>query len=145
MAAQAQEQTMKTTKDFSARINALQAELNQLRQDVLADYNSQNNSAAELIRFTVASFYGLTVTEICQPTRARRIAWPRMVAMALTRERTEMSLLDIASVYGRGHHGTALNAAKEVEKICAGNTGERADVDKIRGLLGKVNDPSSGA
>jgi chromosomal replication initiator protein len=66
------------------------------------------------IQATVASRYGLAVSELLSPSRAARVAWPRQLAIYLSREFTATSLQTIGDAFGGRNHATVLHACKRV-------------------------------
>lgn len=52
--------------------------------------------------------------------RPSKLAFVRQVAMALTYERTDMSLADVGGLYGGRDHGTVLHARQVVEQCRKG-------------------------
>ena len=75
--------------------------------------------AVETIRNEVASYYGVSVTELCSASRLAAVLWPRQVAMYMAREHSGSSLTTIAASFGGRNHTTALNACKRVEQRAA--------------------------
>jgi chromosomal replication initiator protein len=72
----------------------------------------------ERIQDVVADVFGLTREELLSPSRAARVAWPRQVAMYLTREHTHETLPAIGQHFGGRDHSTVLHACKRaVDRI----------------------------
>jgi chromosomal replication initiator protein len=70
----------------------------------------------EDIQRVVAAHYGLTVPELISSMRTARIAWPRQVAIHLSRELTHASLPAIGAAFGGRNHATVLHACKRVSE-----------------------------
>jgi chromosomal replication initiator protein len=70
----------------------------------------------EDIQRVVAAHYGLTVPELISTIRTARIAWPRQVAIHLSREHTHASLPAIGAAFGGRNHATVLHACKRVSE-----------------------------
>ena len=68
----------------------------------------------EDIQRLVAAHYDLSVTELISSVRTARIAWPRQVAIHLSRELTHASLPAIGAAFGGRNHATVLHACKRV-------------------------------
>jgi chromosomal replication initiator protein len=66
----------------------------------------------EVIQDLVAEAFGLTREELLSPSRAARVAWPRQVAMYLSREHTHETLPAIGRHFGGRDHSTVLHACK---------------------------------
>jgi chromosomal replication initiator protein len=83
------------------------------------------------IQTTVAGHFELSVSELISPSRAARIAWPRQVAIHLTRQLTDRSLHDIGSAFGGRNHATVLHACRRVAERLATDQQANNDVDEI--------------
>ncbi len=68
----------------------------------------------ENIQRTVAEFYKIRQSDLMSPKRTRSIAWPRQVAMALSKELTNLSLPEIGRAFGGRDHTTVLHAVRKV-------------------------------
>ena len=66
------------------------------------------------IQALVASRYQLAVSDLLGSSRAARIAWPRHLAIYLTRQATDTSLHAIGEAFGNRNHATVLHACKRV-------------------------------
>ena len=71
------------------------------------------------VRKAVAAAFDVTEEELCSPTRASRVAWPRQVGMYLAREHTEASLPLIGREFGGRNHTTVLHACKRISERIA--------------------------
>lgn len=64
--------------------------------------------------------FGVTRQELLSTSRAARVAWPRQVAMYLSREHTDASLPRIGAEFGGRGHTTVLHACRRTaERIAA--------------------------
>jgi chromosomal replication initiator protein len=68
--------------------------------------------SVQRIQDLVAEVFGLTREELLSPTRTARVAWPRQVAMYLSREHTHETLPAIGAHFGGRDHSTVLHACK---------------------------------
>lgn len=84
-------------------------------KDILAAGNRL--ISVENIQKTVADFYKIKVPDMHSKKRARDIARPRQVAMALTKELTQMSLPAIGEAFGGRDHTTVLYACRTIEEM----------------------------
>ena len=91
----------------------------ELAKEALKDLLALNNRiiSTENIQKTVADYYGIKVSEFASKKRSRVIARPRQIAMALTKELTQMSLPDIGEAFGGRDHTTVLHACRTVAKL----------------------------
>jgi len=69
------------------------------------------------VQVAVASQFGLGVSDMSSPVRARSVARPRQLAMYLARELTGKSLPEIGRLFGDRDHTTVIHAIRAIEKI----------------------------
>ncbi|UWS81060.1 hypothetical protein N1037_08630 [Phaeobacter sp. G2] len=62
----------------------------------------------------VRGYYHLRAGEMVGPCRARRLAWPRQIAMALIRQKANCSLPEIGRRFGGRDHTTVMHALRAV-------------------------------
>lgn len=70
------------------------------------------------IRKVVAEFYNISIKDLMGKKRSRHIARPRQIAMALARELTNHSFIDIGQSFGRRDHTTVMHACEKVQDLC---------------------------
>jgi chromosomal replication initiator protein len=70
----------------------------------------------EQVLDAVAEALETTPEAMLSPSRVRRVARARQVAMYLTREHTDLSLPEIARAFNRRDHTTVMHAVKRVEQ-----------------------------
>lgn len=92
------------------------------------------SSVAE-IQATVGDHFGLSRGEILSSARTARIAWPRQLAMYLSRELTSESLLAIGKHFGGRDHTTVMHACRRTTERLSTDENARQAVDKLRELL----------
>lgn len=68
----------------------------------------RDDPACAVIEAT-AEYFGITREELLSKERTRQFSHPRMLAMVLLRQMTNMTYQQIASVFGR-HHSTVIYA-----------------------------------
>lgn len=69
------------------------------------------------IQKMVADYYDLSLSDLLSKSRARSIARPRQMAMALAKEFTQMSLPDIGRAFGGRDHTTVMHACKKINEL----------------------------
>ena len=84
-------------------------------RDLLAVQNRQ--VSVENIQKTVADYYKIRISDMHSKKRSRAIARPRQVAMALSKELTQLSLPEIGSNFGGRDHTTVLHACRQIAKL----------------------------
>ena len=88
-------------------------------KDLLAVQNRQ--VSIENIQKTVADYYKIKVAEMYSKKRTRVLARPRQMAMALTKELTQLSLPDIGDAFGGRDHTTVLHACRKILELKSSN------------------------
>jgi len=90
------------------------SKLEYLLRDTL-DQEKKHAISVESIQKIVAEHFDLRVGDIVGRKRPQNIAWPRQVAMYLSRTMTDLSFPVIGSAFGR-NHATIVHACQAVEK-----------------------------
>jgi len=90
------------------------AKLEYLLRDTL-DQEKKHAISVESIQKIVADHFELRVGDIVGPKRPKNIAWPRQVAMYLSRTMTDLSFPVIGVEFNR-NHATIVHACQSVEK-----------------------------
>jgi len=90
----------------------------EMAKEVLKDMLSDEERALSVatIQKVVCEYYGLKVQEIKDKKRTKEIAFPRQVAMYLSKLLTESSLSDIGKNFGGKDHSTVIHACKLIEE-----------------------------
>lgn len=89
-------------------------------ESVLKDFIPGSRSQTitmELIMQVVADYYGLSLAEIRSSRRDKRIAFPRQIAMFLSRTMTNSSFPEIGAFYGGRHYSTVMYACDQIEEM----------------------------
>lgn len=68
------------------------------------------------IQEAVTTYFSITITELNSKRRTRQLAFPRQIAMFLTRELTELSLPKIGKEFGGRDHTTVLHAYDKIQR-----------------------------
>ncbi len=90
----------------------------ELAEDVLKDVFPRGQPVEISIRRiqeTVSERFGMTVNELCSAKRSQSIAYPRQVAMYLSRALTDSSLPKIGKEFGGRDHTTVMHANAKIE------------------------------
>ena len=69
----------------------------------------------EVIQKKVAEHYDIRLADMTSKRRPENIAFPRQIAMYLSRQMTESSLSTIGEAFGGRDHGTVLHACRLVK------------------------------
>ncbi|MBM3357340.1 MAG: chromosomal replication initiator protein DnaA [Betaproteobacteria bacterium] len=102
-------------------------------RDLLAIQHRQ--ISIENIQRTVADYYKIKVSEMYSKKRARNVARPRQVAMALAKELTQLSLPDIGEAFGGRDHTTVLHACRKIALLKSTNSEITRDFNSLLKVL----------
>ncbi len=90
----------------------------------------------ETIRTFISGQFKISVDELQSRSRKRSVAFPRQVAMYMTRKFTDQSLADIGDLYNRDH-STVLHAIKVITRDMSSKTAVREQIDLLCRMLKK--------
>ncbi len=85
-----------------------------LLREVLHE-EKRSSISIEVIQKKVAEHYDIRVADMASKRRPESIAFPRQIAMFLSRQMTELSLSAIGEAFGGRDHGTVLHACRLVK------------------------------
>ena len=88
------------------------------------------------IQRRVCDFFGLKMSDLKAKNRTRAIAFPRQVAMYLSRQMTHSSLSEIGRAFGGKDHTTVLHAVDKIQTLLQDDPKLRKTID---GLVQSVN------
>lgn len=108
----------------------------ELAQEALKDLVSKNNQmpreiTIELIKKVVSDYYNLELEDMDSKKRTQNIAFPRQIAMYLSRELTDLSLPQIGEEFGGRDHTTVLHAHNKVDKKYKKENDFQKTIDKL--------------
>jgi chromosomal replication initiator protein len=93
----------------------------ELAEHVLKDVFPQGEAAPEVtiprIQEAVSERFGVTLDELVSPRRSQSVAYPRQVAMYLSRELTDSSLPKIGKEFGGRDHTTVMHATSKITRL----------------------------
>jgi chromosomal replication initiator protein len=89
----------------------------------------------EEIQKQVANYYNIRIQDMKSKVRKRNLAFPRQVAMYLSKELTKMSMPEIAEKFDKKDHTTVLYAHRKIQKECAENTNFNQEIQRLSQLL----------
>lgn len=88
-------------------------------------------------QYEACAHFGVTIREMLSASRPKYLAWPRQVAMVMSREFTTNSLPKIGRAFGRDH-STVLHAIKRVREACEAHVDTARDVEALRARLRRI-------
>jgi chromosomal replication initiator protein len=87
-------------------------------KDLIPDNQSPEITAATIMAAT-ATYFGITLEDLCGSSRSRVLVTARQVAMYLCRELTELSLPKIGQHFGGRDHTTVMHADRKIRSLMA--------------------------
>lgn len=87
--------------------------------------------SSKLILQTVCEYYDLSEDEITSNKKNQRVAYPRQMAMYLTRRLMDLSYKAIAEIYGKNDHTTVKHAYEKIENEIQTNPETKTVVDDL--------------
>ncbi len=100
-------------------------------------------NTVERIQLVVADHFDVSRDELLSSSRVSRVAWPRQLAMYLSRELTSESLPAIGRQFGGRDHTTVLHAHRRAATRIADDHEIRSAVDLLLHTLGTPHSPRS--
>ena len=96
---------------------AVTTKLAEVVMEDLFPETGRSDIGVSLIMSETASYFGLTIDELCSTRRTRQLANARQIAMYLTRELTDLSLPKIGQAFGGRDHTTVMHANNKIGKL----------------------------
>lgn len=109
-----------------------------LTKEVLKDTlaaGQEKRITIDLIQKKVAEYFDVRISDMKIKKRTQAVAFPRQIAMYLSRELTDNSLPDIGEAFGGKDHTTVLHAYKKISKLILEDVDKRATIDRITSEL----------
>lgn len=105
-----------------------------LTEEALKDIisNKSKKITVELIQDVVASYYNLRPEDFKSKRRTRNVAFPRQIAMYLTRKLTDLSLPRIGDEFGGRDHTTVIHAFDKI-------TNDLEKDDRLKETIQEIN------
>jgi chromosomal replication initiator protein len=110
----------------------------ELAQEVLGELWGEDEKIITIdqIQRRVCDFFGLKLSDLKAKNRTKAIAFPRQVAMYLSRQMTHSSLSEIGRAFGGKDHTTVLHAVDKIQTLLQDDPKLRKTID---GLVQSVN------
>ncbi|MBS7344343.1 MAG: chromosomal replication initiator protein DnaA [Caryophanon sp.] len=89
------------------------------------------------IQNAVGEHYQVRLEDFAAKKRTKTIAYPRQIAMYLSRELTEYSLPKIGEEFGGRDHTTVIHAHEKISALLKNDKQLKQDIKQIRAVLGK--------
>ncbi|MDM0618839.1 chromosomal replication initiator protein DnaA [Clostridium perfringens] len=105
-----------------------------LASEAIKDIISNKESApvtVKTIQESVANYYNLRIEDLKSQRRTRNIAYPRQIAMYLSRKLTDMSLPKIGEEFGGRDHTTVIHAYEKISENLKTDEGLQSMINDI--------------
>nr|WP_240259614.1 chromosomal replication initiator protein DnaA [Clostridium perfringens] len=105
-----------------------------LASEALKDIISNKESApvtVKTIQESVSNYYNLRIEDLKSQRRTRNIAYPRQIAMYLSRKLTDMSLPKIGEEFGGRDHTTVIHAYEKISENLKTDEGLQSMINDI--------------
>lgn len=109
----------------------------ELAQKVLAEMFQEAEKIITInqIQQVVADFYEIKTQELKSKNRSRNLAFPRQIAMFLSRTMTNASLPHIGKSFGGKDHSTVLHACRKISAKMEQDQNLRRTVESLKNIL----------
>jgi len=105
-----------------------------LLRDLIREEASRQVSI-DSIQKAVADHYDVRLADMTSRRRPASIAFPRQIAMYLSRSLTKGSLMEIGEAFGGRDHGTVIHACKKVTEMIDAEQGLKETLERIESQL----------
>jgi chromosomal replication initiator protein len=108
-----------------------------LAKEILKDTftNEDKRVSVEDIQRTVAERYNCRFSDMKSKKRTKQIAFPRQIAMFLSRELTSHSLSEIGAAFGGKDHTTIIHAYEKIEDLLVSDIALLAEINSLKKQL----------
>ena len=108
-----------------------------LAEKAIGDLQRSNDKiiTVDYVQYAVANYYNLDQNDFKIQRKTSDIAFPRQIAMYLSKQLTGLSLKDIGKEFGGKDHSTVIYAIKKVEDEMKLNPNTKIIVDNIRKMI----------
>ncbi|MGD8861390.1 MAG: chromosomal replication initiator protein DnaA [Myxococcales bacterium] len=97
----------------------------------------QQQTTVEEIQRAVCDYFSIRMTELKSHRRHRSVAYPRMVAMYLCRQRLRTSYAELGERFGGKDHTTVMNAVRKIEGRI--DDDDREVIDTVEAIEYRLN------
>lgn len=108
-----------------------------LTEDIIADLLRmyEKKTGINEIRKKICDYFNVKLTDLDSSRRSREIAYPRQVAMYLTKSMTGMSYPEIGRKFGGKDHSTVIHAVHKIELAINENNDVAEQIKELKNLL----------
>jgi chromosomal replication initiator protein len=94
-------------------------------------FESNKKIGIDLIQQVVAEYYGIKIQDLSSRKRPENIANARQIAMHITRNLTDYSLVQIGQYFGGKDHTTVMHAIKKVDQLIKSDDKFKITLDEL--------------
>lgn len=105
-------------------------------QDILAG-EEETSITMEAIQKKVAEHFDIRLADMTSKKRPKAIAYPRQIAMFLSRQLTRYSLPEIGEAFGGRDHTTVMHACKQIESAIQKDFNIRSVINTLQNKIKK--------
>jgi chromosomal replication initiator protein len=104
-----------------------------LAQEVLSDLWGEEEKIISIdqIQRKVCDFFGIKISDLKAQNRTKAVAFPRQIAMYLSRQLTHASLSEVGRAFGGKDHTTVLHAVDKIQNLLQEDPKLRKIVDGL--------------
>lgn len=115
----------------------------ELAERVLQDFiisEEETNISVDAIQKAVADYFDIRVADMKSTRRPKSIAYPRQIAMYLSRDLTKLSLPEIGEAFGGRDHSTVIHACRLIESKLSSDFSLKKAINTIKQRLKVSNE-----
>lgn len=83
------------------------------------------------IQDVVAQMFGLSTEELTTESRSREVAFPRQIAVYLSKQMTDASLSEIGQEFGGRHQTSVMHSIAKIHQLRATDAGVNNAIQKL--------------
>jgi chromosomal replication initiator protein len=104
-----------------------------LAHEVLSDLWGEEEKIISIdqIQRKVCDFFGIKISDLKAQNRTKAVAFPRQIAMYLSRQLTHASLSEVGRAFGGKDHTTVLHAVDKIQNLLQEDPKLRKVVDGL--------------
>ncbi len=88
------------------------------------------------VQKTVAEHFNISISDLKSKRRTKAIAYPRQIAMYLSRELTDCSFADIGEAFGGRDHSTVIHGTNKIDaQLAEEDIKTRTHIERIKSLI----------
>lgn len=102
----------------------------QALRDLISD-TQKHDITVEFIQEIVSNYYNITIEDMCGKKRTQNIAYPRQIAMYLSRKLIDMSLPKIGEKFGGRDHSTIIHGCDKIFRELENDSNLQKSIDEL--------------